>query len=40
MKWNFYHAEAIEIVFKGEILINGDAIKGIFYENGKVSAPQ
>jgi hypothetical protein len=39
MKWNFYHGEEIETVFKGEILINGDALKGIFYENGKISVP-
>ena len=40
MKWNFYHAEAIQIVFKGEILLEGDAIKGTFYKNGEVNVSE
>ncbi|SIS40269.1 hypothetical protein SAMN05421766_101566 [Zobellia uliginosa] len=39
MKWNYYYGENIELIFKGEILLNGDAIKGTFYKNGEVSVP-
>lgn len=37
MKWNYYYGEPIELIFKGEILLNGDAIKGTFYKNGEVN---
>ncbi|OWW26505.1 hypothetical protein B4Q04_02125 [Zobellia sp. OII3] len=39
MRWNFYYGEDIELIFKGEILLNGDALKGTFYKNGEVSEP-
>ena len=32
MKWNFYHG--------GEILLNGDAVKGTFYKNGEINVPE
>ena len=39
MRWNYYHGVEIETVFIGEVLLNGDAIKGTFYENGEISVP-
>ncbi|MDO6515845.1 hypothetical protein [Zobellia uliginosa] len=39
MKWNYYYGENIELIFKGEILLNGDALKGTFYKNGEVDIP-
>ncbi|MEJ1222648.1 hypothetical protein [Sediminicola sp. 1XM1-17] len=40
MKWNYYYGENIELIFKGEILLNGDAIKGAFYKNGDINVPE
>lgn len=40
MKWNYYYGENIELIFKGEILLEGDAIKGTFYKNGEVNVPE
>tara|TARA_R110000868_G_scaffold230817_1_gene484079 strand:+ start:542 stop:1030 length:489 start_codon:yes stop_codon:yes gene_type:complete len=40
MKWNYYHGENIELIFKGEILLNGDAIKGTFHKNGEINVPE
>ncbi|MBO3099446.1 hypothetical protein [Gelidibacter pelagius] len=39
MKWSYYYGEPIELIFKGEILLNGDAIKGTFYKNGEINVP-
>ena len=38
MQWHFH--ETTEIVFKGEILLDGDAIKGTFYKNGEVNVSE
>lgn len=34
-----YHGD-IEIIFEGQILLNGDAIRGTFYKNGEVNVPE
>lgn len=38
MRWHFH--ETTEIVFKGEVLLDGDAIKGTFYKNGEVNVSE
>ena len=39
--WNFQRGEKkFNITFKGKILLNGDALIGIFYRNGIVSVPE
>jgi hypothetical protein len=40
MIWNFYYDGENELVFNGEILLNGDAIKGTFYKNGEINVPE
>tara|TARA_R110002051_G_scaffold314220_1_gene391066 strand:- start:2124 stop:2612 length:489 start_codon:yes stop_codon:yes gene_type:complete len=40
MIWNYYNGENIELIFKGEILLIGDAIKGAFYKNGEINVPE
>lgn len=40
MIWNFYYGGENELVFNGEILLNGDAIKGTFYKNGEINVPE
>ncbi len=40
MKWNYYYGENIELIFKGEILLEGDAIKGTFYKNGELNVSE
>ncbi len=40
MIWNYYYGENIELIFKGEILLNGNAIKGTFYKNGEINVPE
>ena len=39
MKWNFFYDEESEILFKGQILLSGNAIKGTLYKNGEISVP-
>lgn len=40
MKWDFFYDGEWEILFKGEILLNGDAIKGTFYKNGDINVSE
>ena len=40
MKWNGFYKMDIEWIFKGQILLKGDAIRGTFYENGTISIPE
>lgn len=40
MRWNYYYGENIDLIFKGEILLNGDAIKGTFHKNGEINVPE
>ena len=37
MSWHFHGTT--EIIFRGEILLDGDALKGTFYKNGKINVP-
>lgn len=39
MKWNFFYDGESEILFKGQILLSGNAIKGTLYKNGEISVP-
>mgnify|MGYP000093887181 CR=1 FL=1 len=39
MKWRNPETNEMDLVFKGEILLNGDAIKGVFYNKGKQATP-
>ena len=36
--WRFH--ENTEIIFKGQVLLNGDALIGIFYKNGEINVPE
>ena len=40
MIWNYYDGENIELIFKGKIFLEGDAIKGTFYKNGEINVPE
>ncbi|MEG3656469.1 hypothetical protein V5097_03590 [Arenibacter palladensis] len=40
MRWNYYYGENIELIFKGKIFLEGDAIKGTFYKNGEINVPE
>ena len=40
MIWNFYYDRENELVFNGEILLDGDAIKGTFHKNGEINVPE
>lgn len=40
MRWHFFRGGEIEILFKGEILLNGDAIKGTFYKDGEINVSE